>query len=140
MAIGIQRDGDRLAISVFDGVREHVRHDLLDPKTIPAAHDRFSNVEPDLACGEITAELIEDHLDNLSQVDVLRLEDDRSRRDARDVEQVIEQACEATDLKVGLADSIAEGLGGDAVSVPVKRSKDPDQLQLNRVDRIPELV
>src|SRR5277367_289332 len=67
-------DLDRVIFAVFDGVGEQIRDDLVDPHTVPSAHDRLS-LDPhayEVALGLGVA--LDDFANEPAEVDVLDVE------------------------------------------------------------------
>ena len=107
VAAASSADVDRLAVAVLDGVRDQVGDHLVEAALVPAADDRrvgawtFS-VEPTRAASSLKRGA--DLVDDLREVDRLDVQLEAPGGDARDVEQLVDQAVQPRRLRVDLLD------------------------------------
>ena len=134
-------DVDRLAVPVLDRVRDQVRHDLLEPLAIPAADGALPRVDgqPAAEARRLVDEPRADLARDLGQIDRVDLELELAGRQARDVEQVVDEAAQARRLRVDLLD-----LGDEPrplrPGVEARQPKQVRHLQLERRERRAQLV
>ena len=141
-------DLDRVIFAVLDGVREQIRDDLVDAHAVPSTDDRLA-LDPhshELALGlRVTV----DHFAHeRAELDVLHVEANAARHDARDVEQVVDQARHASHLllrarRVALESFLGERLlarvPGKELDAKLQRRERRSQLvRGQRDERVPQ--
>lgn len=99
---------DGFLCSVASGVRQEIRNDLLKTEAIPSSKDTAFDLDTQEATGfaQERAKTIRDFFDEFPQVHLLGLKHERTGRNSRDVEHVVDEAREALDLPIGLLDHL----------------------------------
>ena len=139
-SIGLATDADldRVTLSVLEGVRQQVRHDLVDPHPVPSAHDRLALRLDAHECALRLRIAVDDLAYEPAQVDVLDVETKSARHDPRDVEQVVDKARHPLHLLLGAGRVPGESVPGEGLG-PGVSSQELDA-KLQRRQRRPQLV
>src|SRR5688572_29159537 len=90
-------DVNGLAISILDGVRQKVREHLLDPKSVPQTIRRRAELHRSLTSRrfELSPMSFDDVAHELAEVHASLIDREPAGIDARDVEHVVNEACQA---------------------------------------------
>ncbi len=137
----VDGDLDRLAGPVLDGVGEQVGDHLVEAARIPGADRPFQapDVEHAAASQRLVAQARPDLADHRHQIDLFDLQLQPAGRDARHVEELVDEVIEPRCLGVDPLRALSDGPGGFADAAAGK-SQQVLHLQPQRGERRAELV
>ncbi len=103
-------DVDGLPISVFDGVRNEVADDLIEPEAIPSAEHGACRIASN--GGRLLRLVVDEAADDFAgerdELELFAFEPKSAGRDARDVEQLVDQSLEPASVALDFAEAIAQ--------------------------------